>query len=119
MIGNREDERERGKFGIRGSREILRDDFTVEYLGKTVGGDEPKPANFSGAGEFGSALPPIHDKIGAVGNQIICLAQRLDVAVAEFGANILAADERRITDDEVCLRPRGVRGARHARGTRN
>lgn len=83
----------------------MRDHLAVEDLGEGVSGDEAEAADFGGAGEFCGALPPVHDEVGGVGNEVVDLAECGDIAVAEFGADILAADEGRIADDEVGCGP--------------
>ena len=82
----------------------------VEGLPQRVGGDQPQPLRTPGA-QFGGGLgPPEHHEVGTVGHTRPARAQGLHVTVAQRLAHRPGADEGRVADDEVRLRPLG--GAR-------
>ena len=103
MIGNRKGEVE--AIVHRGLH-----DAAVEGLADGVGGDEAEAAGAAGEGFEGGLVPPEHDEVGALGHRGVGGAKRLGVAVAKVFTHPARAEERRVADDEVGLRPDG--GAR-------
>ena len=80
----------------------------VEGLAQAVGGDEAKTLRPAGGHQAGCPLPPNHDKVGALGQLGPGGAQRFDVAVAQGRPHRAGANERRIANDEIGLRPVGL-----------
>ena len=78
----------------------------VEGLAQAVGGDEAHALRLPARHLRGGVLPPEHDEIGAVGHFGPGAAQGFDVAVAQGRAHGASADEGRVADDEIRLRPR-------------
>jgi hypothetical protein len=70
----------------------------------------PKRFAFSGADKFGGFVPPIQNEVGGFRHVGISGAERFGVAVAQIFPHPRRADERRIADDEIRLRPFGGRG---------
>ena len=112
MVGHGEDQRER-VFG----RHVALDDAAGKGLGDGIGGDEAEAAQQIGLGPralagqaLGGGVPKVHDEIGATGQVRAGLPGRFRIAVAQFGAHVLAANKRRITDDEVHFGPVGRAG---------
>ena len=90
------------------------DNAAGEGLGHGVGGDEAEAAQRVGlplhrlAPQSGRCLvPEVHDEVGAAGNLRAGLPRRLGVAVAQLRTHVLAADEGRVTHDELGFRPLG------------
>src|SRR3546814_15834633 len=100
MVGDREEQRERLLGG-----EVALDDPARESLGDRVGGDEAEASRLSGARRLRRLVPEVHDEIGAAGNVRAGLPDRLGVAVAQLLTDVLAADEGRVADDDLRLRP--------------
>src|SRR3546814_13569766 len=55
--------------------------------------------------QVGGAVPPVHDEVGGLVHMRMRLPQRLGIAGLHPPAQILAADEGRVADDEFRLRP--------------
>jgi hypothetical protein len=81
------------------------DHAAVEGLLEAVGGDEAEALPPCPRDELRGVVPPEHDEVGGFGHVRPGLAQGFDVAVAERGAHGGGADERRVADDVVGLRP--------------
>src|SRR3546814_19924075 len=67
--------------------------------------DPAEASRLSGARRLRRLVPEVHDEIGAAGNVRAGLPDRLGVAVAQLLPDVLAADEGRVADDELRLRP--------------
>ena len=85
-----------------------------EGLGHGVGGDEAEAAQRIGLAfrrlaqqARGRFVPEMHDEIGAAGHLWAGLPRRFGVAIAQFGAHVLAADEGWVAHDELGFRPVG------------
>jgi len=77
-----------------------------ECLAQTIGGNETEPARSTGTDGFGSAIPSVHHVIGTFRDLGVSCTNRFGVAVTEFPAHHPVADEGRVADDVVGLRPR-------------
>lgn len=102
------DSRFRGSDGWR--VEVVFEDAAVEGLLEAVGGDEAEALDLAVAGQVGGVVPPEHDEIGGIWHLRPGGAQGFGVAVAKGLAHGGGADEGRVADDVVGLRPFG--GAR-------
>ena len=75
---------------------------------QAVGGDQTEAPDFSRRDELRGIVPPEHHEVGRIGHIAPRSAQRVDVTVTKRVAHTLVADERRVADDVVGLRPFGL-----------
>ena len=102
MIGNRKKQR---KWRLGGHLRLHH--ATRKSLAQAVRGDEAKAFHTPGAGKFGGFVPPIQNEIGGFRHVGISGAKRFGITVAQIFPHPRRADERRIADDEIRLRPLG------------
>ena len=100
MVRHGEDQRQR----LLGPQ-VRSQDLAIERLLEAIGGDEAKPPQPPGPGQFGGLVPPVHDEIGRPRHIRPGPTQGLHIAVPQGLAHALVADKRRIPHHEIRLRP--------------
>ncbi|MNS45411.1 hypothetical protein D3C72_778780 [compost metagenome] len=103
VVGNGEDQPHR-----RRALQVVLQHAAGKGLGDRVGGDEAEAAQAGALGrqDIRRPVPPGRDQIGRAEPPLPHLPQGVDIAVAQLAPQVLAADEGRIADDEVDVRPR-------------
>ena len=107
VVGNRQHQRERSL-----AFKMPLDRPPLEDLRDRIGGDEAEAPQLCArpCQNVRGAVPPVHHEIGAFVHLRMRRPKRFGIGSAQPGAQILAADEGRVADDE--LRHRPVRPAR-------
>ncbi|MNX48607.1 hypothetical protein D3C86_791920 [compost metagenome] len=102
MVGHGEDQPHR-----RLALQVMLQHAPREGLGDRVGGDEAKAAQTGvpGCQDVRRPIPPGGHQVGRAEPPLPHMPQGVDIAVAQFASQILAADEGRVADDEVDVRP--------------
>lgn len=100
MVGHRQHQRQRLAV-----LEVLFHHAARKRLGDRIGGDKPEAPGLAEPYRFRRLVPEMHDEIGAARNMRAGLPTGFGIAVAQFVAHVLAADEGWVTDDEFRFRP--------------
>ena len=82
----------------------------VKGLAQAVGGDQAKALRLARAHQRGGAMPPVHDKVRALGHRGPDAAQRVHIAFAQGAAHGTGANKGRVAHNKVCRWPLGLAG---------